>query len=199
MNWASVASTAGASEATGNVLAHLGTALFLTVPLVVSGAFHMLVVRRNWLRSLRRPIHESSFGPNKTWRGVVVMILATIPGASFARWLEGVFQWRLLVSFQEQPAVLLGAALGLAYVLGELPNSYVKRRLKIEPGMLPAKNRLLFAFVDQADSAFACAIVYVLMFQVPIVTLVIMCLIGPAIHLVANVTLFLVGLRARPV
>jgi CDP-diglyceride synthetase len=178
---------------------HLATALFLSVPLVWSGALHMAFVRKDWLSGLRRPVDERRFGPNKTWRGVVVMPLATVVGVWLAQALEPLVLSRPTVSLRAASGVVLGLGLGLGYVLAELPNSLMKRRLGVEPGMLPEKNRLLFAFVDQADSAIGCALVYRALLGVPMPTLVALCLLGPAIHLVANVLLYLVGLRRRPV
>jgi CDP-diacylglycerol--serine O-phosphatidyltransferase len=178
---------------------HLATALFLSLPLVFSGALHMVFVRKDWLSALRRPIDERRFGPNKTWRGFVVMPLATVVGVWLMQALEPLVISRPTVSLRGASGVVLGLGLGLAYVLAELPNSLIKRRLGIEPGMLPEKNRLLFAFVDQADSAIGCAIAYRLLLGVPTPTVLAICLLGPALHLVGNVVLYLVGVRRRPV
>jgi CDP-diacylglycerol--serine O-phosphatidyltransferase len=179
--------------------AHLRTALLMSVPLIVSGSIHMAFVRRGWLGALARPIHARWFGENKTWRGVVVMMLASIPGVAAAQALEGLITAPLTTSLRSAGALGLGACLGLGYVLAELPNSYVKRRMGIRPGMLPPRHAALFVFVDQADSAIGCAVAYALWLRVPAATLLLACLLGPVVHLIANVTLFLVGLRRRPV
>jgi hypothetical protein len=48
--------------------------------------------------------------------------------------------------------LLFGFCLGLAGSLSELPNSFVKRQLGIEPGKLARGNqRGLFYFIDQVD------------------------------------------------
>ena len=75
----------------------------------------------------------------------------------------------------------------------------MKRRLGIKPGELPERNRALFAFVDQADSVIGCAIVYVLFLPVPLAVLGILVVLGPTVHLLVNVGLYLFGLRKRPV
>jgi hypothetical protein len=47
----------------------------------------------------------------------------------------------------------MGGCLGLSYTLGELPNSFLKRRMGIEPGItLPGFKGLLFSLYDQTDS-----------------------------------------------
>jgi len=102
-----------------NALPHLSTALFFAIPLIFAGIVHMVVVKLDLLSSLRVPIDERRFGANKTWRGVVVMTSATMSGVLLAGELEPSFALRapLLVSITEAPSLLLGAMLGLAYVL----------------------------------------------------------------------------------
>jgi CDP-diacylglycerol--serine O-phosphatidyltransferase len=174
------------------------TALYLSLPLVISGILHMVVVRADLLPALKRPIHEKAFGPNKTIRGFVAMPVLTLIGVYAAVQLEPVLGDALLVSFRQTSLVVLGLALGFAYALAELPNSYVKRRLGISAGKLPEKNRFLFALVDQADSAIGCAIAYAVLLPVPWVVLGIVIVIGPAVHAVVNVSLYLAGLRKQP-
>jgi CDP-diglyceride synthetase len=177
----------------------LATALWLTVPLVVAGILHMLVVRRDWLPLLRRPLAESLFGPNKTVRGFVVMPLATVAGVYVARAIEPRVSAHVDVHLDAAPPIALGLVVGLGYMLAELPNSLMKRRLGIQPGELPEKNRLLFAFIDQADSVIGCALGYLLFLPIPLPVLGILVVLGPAVHLVVNVALYLAGLRKRPV
>jgi hypothetical protein len=177
----------------------LATALWLTVPLVVAGVIHMLVVRRDWLSILRRPLSEPLFGPNKTVRGFVVMPLGTVAGVYLARALEPHVAAGVDVHFADAPPIPLGLAAGLAFMLAELPNSYMKRRLGIRPGELPDRNRLLFAFIDQGDSVVGCAIAYFVFLPLPLPVLGILVILGPTVHLVVNLALYLAGLRKRPV
>src|SRR6185503_14476632 len=130
----------------------LVTALILAVPPLVAGLLHMAVVRLDLLPALKRPIHARALGPNKTWRGMVVMPLAASVGVYLARSFERAAGDRMLVSLYDRSALLLGVALGLAYALFELPNSYFKRRLGIPPGKLPERRRWLFGLLDQTDS-----------------------------------------------
>ena len=51
---------------------------------------------------------------------------------------------------------VVNAVLGLGYVLGELPNSFAKRRVKIQPGKtIGGVLGALFFVLDQADSVIA--------------------------------------------
>lgn len=174
------------------------TALFLAIPLLVSGSFHMWVVSRNQFAFLAKPIHLKAFGANKTWRGIVVMMLATIPGVWLAQALEPALSSALTVSMLNSDAVLLGLLLGLGYVIPELPNSFIKRRLNIKPGEPAQRFTFFFSLLDQADSAIGCAIVYWLLLNPSLDVMVWMVVIGPLVHLVANISLYACGLRKQP-
>jgi len=174
------------------------TALFLAIPLLVSGSFHMWVVSKNRFASLAIPIHLRTFGANKTWRGIVVMLLATIPGVWLAQAIEPLLASALTVSMAAANPVLLGLWLGLGYVIPELPNSFIKRRLNINPGEPSQRFTLLFSLLDQADSAIGCALVYWLVLHPPLDVVVWMVVLGPLVHLVANVALYACGLRKQP-
>ena len=169
----------------------LGDALVLSLPLVISGALHMMVVRCDWWPALKIPIHKGLLGPNKTWRGIVVMALTAPVGAWLTAllWPDAFGSWNLFV---------LGVLLGLAYALAELPNSYVKRRLGIAPGKRPVRNRAWFALADQADSAIGCALVYGWALRLNAMTILLLVAVGPAVHLVVNYSLYLMRLRKEP-
>lgn len=173
------------------------TALFLSIPLLISGSLHMLIVTKGWFASLAIPISEPNFGKNKTWRGVVVMLLFTIPGVYLAVAMESNIEI-LIVNLDNSNSVLLGLALGLGYILPELPNSYLKRRLNIAPGERSSSKTLLFSFIDQADSAIGCALVYWLFIMPPVAVLLWIVILGPLIHLLVNLLLFSIGLRKQP-
>lgn len=174
------------------------TFLFLALPIVIAGSGHMAVVRFDLARSLKKPIHREWFGENKTWRGVIVMPTFCVVGVYLTTLLEGEGREVLLTSLREASPLWLGALLGLAYVLFELPNSFMKRRLGIAPGKLPARNRFWFALMDQADSALGCLLVYWLVLHPPVIVLLLTIAFGPALHLAGNVSLFMMGLRREP-
>jgi CDP-diglyceride synthetase len=167
-------------------------ALVLSIPLVFSGCVHMAIVKGNRLAALKIPIHRAWFGANKTWRGVLSMPLATALGVCLAQsvWPD-VFQGRNWFA--------LGMLLGIAYVLFELPNSFIKRRMGIEPGKRPPRFPALFALVDQADSAVGCALVYWYALHLSFATVVLLILMGPTVHLIVNYTLYLMRLRKEPI
>ena len=174
------------------------TALFLSIPLILSGSFHMLVVSKNWFSFLAIPINSKAFGVNKTWRGIAVMMMVTIPGVYVAKFIEPLLQPFLLSSIFDFSPWILGLLLGAGYVIPELPNSYVKRRFNILPGQKSGRFSMLFTTIDQADSAIGCAIVYYLSIDLSWLVVFWMVALGPLVHLIANLSLYSLGLRKEP-
>jgi hypothetical protein len=136
--------------------------LWLALPLAVSGLVHLAVMRRDWLPALRLcPMDfgltlrgRRLFGDHKTWRGALVtvgMVTATswLLAGLDTRW----FGLPPLVPYADQHPVAWGLLLGGGYILGELPNSFVKRQLDVAPGGSAGglEGRVLWV-VDQLDS-----------------------------------------------
>lgn len=62
------------------------------------------------------------------------------------------YRRRLPEPIADANPVVVGGLLGLASWIGELPNSYMKRRIGIPPGeQLRAPAGVLFSIIDQAD------------------------------------------------
>ncbi len=170
-------------------------ALSLIFPLVIAGFLHMFLVKKNLLSSLNKPISLKMFGRNKTYRGFVAMPVFTYIGLLYSQAIP-FFKNQNLTQMQ---LLKLGLLLGLFYALFELPNSWMKRRLNIEPGKTPDKNKLLFIFIDQADSVIGCLCVYVLFMDLTFLTISLVILLGPSLHLLVNYMLYLFKLRKEPV
>jgi CDP-diglyceride synthetase len=169
----------------------LQRSLVLSTPVIVSGVLHMVLVRFDLLAGLKIPLHSTLFGANKTWRGVVVMPPLTWLGMMLAKWID---QQSSTFLIPEQ-FVLLSLCLGLAYVAAELPNSWIKRKLKIPPGLPSPKFPILFAIGDQADSVIGCTIVYALFSIGGPSDWGFLLLLGTLLHLALNLILFVLGLR----
>lgn len=110
--------------------------LWLALPVIIAGFMHLVVLKLDLLPSLRqRPIDGGAtflgqrvFGDNKTWRGALVMIAGTAGAAVLLAWINQHFlQWTVPASVAQHHPLLWGALLGSGYILGELPNSFVKR------------------------------------------------------------------------
>ena len=176
--------------------------ILLCMPLVFAGVCNMIFVKSSILASWRIPmdvglcLHDGKrlFGANKTWKGFVGMIGWT------TLWMILISRITHNVVFpQTLPSqIIFGATWGLAYVLGELPNSVIKRRLDIAPGRnVEGSKGLFFLWLDQADSAIACALILPLFVSSTWLDCVALVLVGSGIHFAANVALFYVGLKSQ--
>jgi len=128
--------------------------VIVLIPLILSNVLHMLVIKQNLFPGLNIPVWTNGFGANKTWRGLIYLpvvnslILSTLN--------------LFFVLSVESPA-LLGFVLGSAYMIFELPNSYLKRKIGIKSGEQHTKFGFIFSMIDKMDSAFGVALTYLLL------------------------------------
>jgi len=171
--------------------------ILLALPLVFGGILHMIIVKMDILSYFKKPIHHRWFGANKTWRGFIIMPLATWPGVIIAQSIEKLLDLSspLLASYS---SFLLAVILGMAYCLAELPNSFLKRRLGIKEGTTSERFKFLFIILDQADSAFGCLIAYKLVLPISWSVFWGTIIFGTGVHLLFNVLLFLLKIRKNP-
>ena len=168
-------------------------ACLLILPAVIGGGIHMAVVRLNLLSRWTVPVNRALFGANKTWRGFVVMPLACTLGVMATALLERA--WNRPSVFDHENLALVGILLGLAYCLGELPNSYLKRRLGIPPGQTLPGYRFLTLICDHLDSLLGCLVVYVLLLGTGPAAALWILVLGPLVHIAVNLGLYAAGLR----
>lgn len=164
--------------------------LFLLVlPMIAANVLHMLVVKWNWFPNLAKPIAAKAFGPNKTWRAFVVLPLAS----GFFCWLF----YALFGPFGQLPFQmwLLGIGLGLFYLLFELPNSYLKRKLGIPPGGKSKKYPRLQLFIDKSDSIIGILIFFGLFFSLSLSHLFMLYLLSLGLHYTFSYLLFLLKIK----
>ncbi|TAK11565.1 MAG: CDP-archaeol synthase, partial [Acidobacteria bacterium] len=139
-------------------------ALWIALPVIVGGALHITAIRKNVLPALAEiPLDAGMtwrgrrvFGANKTLRGALLMIAFTTLSAVLQAWIASRFAWARDLTPPELTSagpLVWGALLGAGYVIGELPNSLLKRQIDIAPGAAgsgalgPA-----FWIIDQVDS-----------------------------------------------
>lgn len=138
------------------------TLAYLFFPLLVGLALHGFSIKYDILAFLCRPIDRGRkfrgkriFGDNKTYRGVVVVSLGTAIGFG----LQSLLFHRIasvrsveLFDYAFFKSVALGVAVGVAAMVSELPNSFIKRRFEIAPGTA-AKGwkSVIFYVYDQID------------------------------------------------
>jgi hypothetical protein len=137
-------------------------ALWFALPVIIGGLLHVGVIKLNWLPALaRHPLDGGAtlrgrrlLGDNKTVRGAVVMIGATLSSAALLGHAAPSMARRLAVaSFQVEYPAFWGFLLGAGYIIGELPNSLIKRQFDIAPGESACgRARFITWTVDQVDS-----------------------------------------------
>jgi CDP-diglyceride synthetase len=177
------------------------------IPVIIAGILNMLFVKTSLYKKYKSPIDKGKilrdgkrlFGENKTWIGFAGMMLMSIISQVIWGLLNNIYPYLNSNNYfyiNNNNTILfniyIGALLGFAYVLFELPNSFIKRRLGIDPGK--TKNALSF-IVDQIDSLFGVILVLALFYKITISEYFIYVFIGGATHIVINLLLY--GLKIK--
>jgi CDP-2,3-bis-(O-geranylgeranyl)-sn-glycerol synthase len=179
---------------------------YLFVPMVGGAICHGLSMRYNWLAFLAKPLDfyrtfrgRRVFGDNKTFRGVIVFGLGTAL----------VFAWQAMI-LHERPAFraleifdyraaapwLFGFALGVAAMLSELPNSFIKRQLGVASGAAATGIKLpIFYLVDQLDLLVGTWFLLSLVTQVTLARVIISAVIVLVMHQLINIFGYYLGMR----
>jgi CDP-archaeol synthase len=125
----------------GSVARTAGEVLYLFLPLLASMALAGVVLRYDLLPELKQPIDGGAvvrghrlFGDNKTWRGLVTSAVGCTAVVAVQKWIGDRAGRFALIDYGEVNVFALGAALGLSAIVGELPNSFLKRQLGLAPG-----------------------------------------------------------------
>lgn len=136
-------------------------AVYLFAPLLVSAALAGIVMRYRGLECLDRPLDHGAtlcgrrwLGDGKTWRGLLLSVTGACFAVAIQRAIAPVLPRTLqVIDYASVHPLALGGALGVGAVLGELPNSFVKRRLGIARGETTrGPLGVLFYVWDQVDT-----------------------------------------------
>lgn len=135
---------------------------YLFSPLLLGLTAHGFCIRFGCLAQLTSPIDNGRtfrdkpyFGQNKTYRGLVATGIGTAIGFELQTFVfHGFAAVREieLIEYSWATSLVIGFVLGVAAMLSELPNSFMKRQLGIGPGR--TATGLLGAFfyvLDQID------------------------------------------------
>ena len=183
--------------------------LWLLLPVIGAGFLHVLVLHYRlfpWLAipvdGGRRLAGRRIFGDHKTIRGFVIMMGGTALflwlQASLAHWFPAVAALGF-VDYRTISPWIDGLVYGAGYSLGELPNSFAKRRLGIGEGRKGGGAvGGFFLFLDQVDGIFGflltMCIFYVPTWQVAVTVFVMFTVIHVAVF---NLILVLLGVKKR--
>ena len=183
------------------------------LPVVISGTLNMIFVKLSVLKGIQTPMDgglilkdgNRLFGDNKTWKGFLGMPIFT--GLSY--WgLEGLAYCSPMVAAQSPfdfeampfpvPGFIMGFFIGFTYVLFELPNSFIKRRINIPPGKnVTGFKGKIFLVVDQCDSSLGMTLMLPFFITTTLLELVLIFTIGSLIHYLMVILLYMEGLKKQ--
>lgn len=183
---------------------------FTMLPLMLGGVVNMIFTKTALYRRYRRPMDGGKccrdgkrlFGDNKTWVGFFSMILfCTLLQLLFGLLcrlggLEGHCDYYRLQDNTLSYNLLIGFLTGLVYMLSELPNSFLKRRLNIADGKTEKgrKGRLFFV-IDQIDSLVGVMLLVYLFSGIPLTRYFLYVVLGGITHIAINAGLYRMKVR----
>jgi hypothetical protein len=182
---------------------------WLLLPLLAGGLFHALCMKHAWLSFLTRPIDGGRtvrgrrlFGANKTFRGPVAVGL----GAAVILGLQATVLHEFprareieLFDYGDVNGWLLGFVVGAAAMLAELPNSFLKRQLGVNPG--EGRTGLVGAalyVLDQVDLLLGAWLAFALVLDVRLSWVLVSVVLVAAVHQLLTTVTYALGMRASP-
>ena len=177
---------------------------------IIAGIINSIFCKINVLKFLKVPMDfnrkfidkKRIFGDNKTWKGFFGYIIFNIIFSILVGFLWKSTKLESYNFFYMNHTntilynTLIGFLLGLFYALFELPNSFLKRRLDIEPGKtIKGFKKIFFIILDLADSIFGIALVVWMFYPIGIWVYLLFILVGTVTHLLINMLLYFLHLR----
>lgn len=186
-----------------------GAAVFLILAMSCAGIAQVLWLRSSLAAQFSQPVDlgirlrgRRLFGENKQLRGFMVLPVAAALSFALLGWArESLPGWLALGMWALEPRQYagLGFVAGLAFMLAELPNSFLKRQMDIDPGGQPRAPwlRAIFFAADRLDSLLGMLIAVGLLVPLPAATWIWMLLVAPAVHAFFSSLLYASGVKAR--
>ena len=176
--------------------------LWVFVPVLGAPILHAPVLALDLVPALKRPLDggvtlggRRLFGDNKTWRGALAMVAGVVAATA----LLSMWPWywhHLPGGVRDAGPGLYGLLLGVGVVVGELPNSFLKRRLGIDPGaQRHTPPGALLSLHDQGDFVLG---VWVLLLPIWVMSprqALIAFVVVSTVHLAVNVVGTAIGAR----
>lgn len=185
--------------------------IYITMlPLILGGIFNMLFTKTKFYNQYKYPIDckknwidgKRIFGDNKTIIGffsmiVFCMISQVVWGYSCE--IIGISHRNQLYLIYENSYLfnsVVGFLFGFTYMLFELPNSFIKRRLNIIPGKTDKGIKgLIFFVIDQIDSLIGVFLVLMWFNHMSVWEYFIYLFMGALTHIIVNLILFVIKVR----
>ncbi|MEK6900564.1 MAG: CDP-archaeol synthase [Nanoarchaeota archaeon] len=151
---------------------------------------NMAPVLLRWIPFGGKPITEKLFGSHKTWRGLVVAVLA----GGLVFWLQKIaydagFTSLALIDYADF-SVLLGFLLGAGAIIGDLVKSYFKRKQGIKPG-----NPWLFW--DQIDFVIGGLLFSFFVYVPDVLVVLVLVTLSPVLHAAVNYIGYLLKINKK--
>ena len=185
--------------------------MYLTIlPLSVSGICNMLFTKTQFYQKHKQPIDNGKnykdgkriFGDNKTWIGFFSMIIISVIihiliGVCIdILHLKHMSDLYLLFNNTIMYNAAIGALSGFLYMIAELPNSFIKRRLDIASGKTDKGLKgVIFFIVDQVDSLIGITILLYIVSDIRIGKAVQYVILGALTHIGINLMLYTLKIR----
>lgn len=182
-------------------------ALYLFAPLLLAAAISGVLLRFDLVPRLARPIDFGAsvggrrvFGDGKTWRGGFAAVTGSVIGVAVQRAIAGVVPSALqVVDYDRVSPLLLGLAMGAGATLGELPNSFVKRRAGIpRGGTAHGWKGVVFYVWDQVDLLIGAWPLVAALITPPARVVVASFVVALVLHPLVALVGWLVGARTSP-
>ncbi|MEA2378893.1 MAG: hypothetical protein QOD13_2800 [Thermoleophilaceae bacterium] len=168
------------------------------LPALGGALAHAPVLRYDLAPALKQPLSARLFGANKTIRGAIVMSSGTV-AATVALHRVPAYRDRLPDELRTAGPLKHGAALGAAVVLGELPNSALKRRFGIAPGQrADSPLGVALAIHDQADFVLGSWPLFAPIWRMRARELAEAVAVVAGAHLAVNLAGYAIGARTAP-
>lgn len=173
------------------------------------GVANMLFTKTRLYKKHKTPIDAGKnwkdgqriFGDNKTWIGFVSMVVFCMIFQILCGWVCNYCAWNGINDLYRNHSntvlfnALFGACVGFIYMLCELPNSFLKRRIRIEPGRTGSGLvGIVFFLIDQIDSLVGVMLSLLLVANISIQKYFAYVLVGALTHIGINL-LFTVKVR----
>lgn len=180
------------------------------VPLILGGIANMIFTKTRIYKKNKYPIDfnirlkdgNRLFGENKTFIGfismiVFVMLFQNLWGAlcNITK-IERLNDWYLIYQNNITINTITGFIIGLVYMVSELPNSFIKRRISIPSGKtVNGFKGKIFLIIDQIDSLIGVFIVLKIVSGISVMKTLLYILIGGLTHIIINITLHKLKIR----
>ncbi len=171
--------------------------MYITLmPVILGGIGNMIFVKTDFYKNHRKPIDNGKniFGNNKTWIGACSMIIQVTIFQIILSYTP-LNKYNLIYENNENVFklnLIIGLLLGIFYIFFELPNSFIKRRLNIEPGK--TKNWISY-LIDQLDSIIGVTIILCFYTDMTILKFLGYITLGALTHALINLILYSVKIR----